>query len=111
MEIMSARRQGSLGKGAKIKGGCVRLAPGKSVGRHSTGTGEEFILVLEGVATAVVAGKENRLNAKDCIFIPSETEHDVFNHSKEDLIYVYFVAGKDGGAGNAPHATKAKAEG
>ena len=108
---MDARKPGSLGRGSKIKGGCVRLAPGKSVGRHSTGAGEEFILVLEGVATAVVAGKEIRLNAKDCIFIQSETEHDVFNHSKEDLVYAYFVGGKDEGAGNVQHATKAKAEG
>jgi len=110
MEIISARKQGSLGKGSKIKGGCVHLPPGKSIGRHSTGKGEEFILVLEGVATAVVDGKERKLDAHECIFIPSATEHDVFNNSKNDLIYVYFVAGKDKSADDAKHPEKEKAQ-
>ena len=44
--VIDARKPGFLGKGKKVRGGSVRLAPGESVGEHSTIEGEEFILVL-----------------------------------------------------------------
>jgi mannose-6-phosphate isomerase-like protein (cupin superfamily) len=93
--ILDARKPGRLWKGKKIKGGCVRLEPGKNVGAHSTGQGEEFILVLEGEATAKIGGKLKKVKKDQCVFVPSDTLHDVMNLSDGDLLYLYFVGGAD----------------
>ena len=96
IKIIDAAKAGSLGRGKIMKGGCVRLAPGESIGKHSTGSGEEFVLVLEGVATLVCGAERVSIGSHQCAFIPQETEHDVLNKpdSGSELIYVYFVGGK-----------------
>ncbi len=95
MDVMNVRdANGGLVRGAKIRGGCICLAPGKSVGEHTTGKGEEVLLVLEGEATVTANGETTALKKDECVFIPQETVHDVANRSENHLVYVYFVGGK-----------------
>ena len=94
MKIVPANKAGSLGRGQEIKGGCVCLAPGQSVGEHSTLTGEEFLLVLEGEATVVAGGEAKLVRKDEAVFLPKETVHDVKNLAECNLVYVYFVGGK-----------------
>jgi len=94
--VIDARKPGFLGKGKKVRGGSVRLAPGESVGEHSTIEGEEFILVLEGKARITIQNHAEPiyLQKDHCLFIPQNTIHNVQNDTNEALIYVYFVGGK-----------------
>lgn len=94
IEVISARKAGRIAHGARIKGGCVCLAPGKSVGEHTTGPGEEVLLVLEGEATVTAGGQARTVRREECVFLPQETVHDVANRSGGPLVYVYFVGGK-----------------
>jgi quercetin dioxygenase-like cupin family protein len=94
MNIINAKTAGRLASGAKIKGGCVCLAPGKSVGEHTTGSGEEILLVLEGEASVTANGETKALKKDECLFIPEQTLHNVANNSDNQLVYVYFVGGK-----------------
>ena len=94
MQIIPANKSGPLGRGEQIKGGCVCLAPGKNVGEHSTGGGEEILLVLEGEATVVAGGERQVLKKDESLFIPKNTLHDVRNASSVNLVYAYFVGGK-----------------
>ncbi len=96
IKVLDASKAGSLGRGKIMKGGCVRLAPGAEIGKHTTGSGEEFILVLEGVATLTCGTERVTLEAHQCAFIQQGTEHNVMNGPEADreLVYVYFVGGK-----------------
>jgi quercetin dioxygenase-like cupin family protein len=94
MEVVSARKAGRIARGSKIRGGCVCLAPGKSVGEHTTGQAEEIVLVLEGEATVIAGGEARTVGRDECVFLPQETVHDVANRSAAQLVYVYFVGGK-----------------
>ena len=94
MQIIPANKSGSLGRGDKIKGGCVCLTPGKSVGEHSTGEGEEILLVLEGEATVIAGGEKQVLKKDESLFVPKNTVHNVLNEGAMNLMYVYFVGGK-----------------
>jgi mannose-6-phosphate isomerase-like protein (cupin superfamily) len=74
--------------------GLVVLAPGKSVGRHSTKGNEEIVVVLEGrgemrffTGRAAVP-----LEGGMAAYCPPQTEHDVFNAGDRTLRYVYVVA-------------------
>lgn len=74
--------------------GLVVLAPGKSVGRHSTKGYEEIVIVLEGrgemrffTGRAAVL-----LESGMAAYCPPQTEHDVFNTGTGTLRYVYVVA-------------------
>jgi len=84
-------------RGARIKGGCVCLAPGKNIGTHTTGGGEEILLVLDGEATVTANGEAKTLKKDECVLLPQETVHDVANRTDSHLIYVYFVGGKQQG--------------
>lgn len=94
MEVVSARKEGRIARGSRIRGGCVCLEAGKSVGEHTTGPGEEIILVLEGEATVTAGGQTRTLRREECVFLPQDTVHDVANRSGGPLVYVYFVGGK-----------------
>ncbi len=95
MQVSDIRNEGSLGRGSKIKGGCVRLRAGESIGEHSTENGEEFILVIEGEATVTTNGTSRKVIKNQALFIPSGTVHNVLNQSDGPLHYLYFVGGKD----------------
>lgn len=77
-----------------MRSGLVALAPGKSVGRHSTKGHEEIVIVLEGrgemrffTGRAAVP-----LEAGTAAYCPPRTEHDVLNTGDATLKYVYVVA-------------------
>ena len=97
MDVKNASTPGSLGRGSRIKGGCVHLPPGKSVGRHSNGMSEEFVLVLEGEAVLEAGLSSALIKQGEIAFIPSQTIHDMSNKSARDLVYVYFVGDKGEG--------------
>jgi quercetin dioxygenase-like cupin family protein len=94
MDVLNAKTAGRLASGAKIKGGCVCIAPGNSVGEHTTGRGEEVLLVLEGEATVTANGETTALRKDECLFMPEQTLHNVANRTDDNLVYVYFVGGK-----------------
>ncbi|MFZ4513353.1 MAG: cupin domain-containing protein [Geothrix sp.] len=76
-----------------MRSGLVVLAPGKSVGKHSTGTYEEVLVVLEGAGRMVITGGETLpVVAGTAVYCPPQREHDVHNTGQGDLRYVYIVA-------------------
>lgn len=78
--------------------GSVVLPPGKSVGKHNTGTYEEAVVVLAGAGEMrLVNGTVLKLGPDVVAYCPPATEHDVINTGKEPLRYVY-VAAKAGEA-------------
>jgi quercetin dioxygenase-like cupin family protein len=93
MEVINVKESANSTavRGAKIKGGCVCLAPGKNIGTHTTGGGEEILLVLDGEATVTANGEAKTLKKDECVLLPQETAHDVANHADSPLTYVYFV--------------------
>ena len=73
--------------------GLVVLAPGKSVGKHSTKGNEEMLVVLEGQGEMRVAGGKNLPFTNEmALYCPPNTEHDVFNTGSATLRYVYVVS-------------------
>jgi len=78
---------------AGMRSGFVTLAPGKSVGQHSTGRHEEVLVVLSGSGRMSFGGHPSAdLVAPCAAYCPPDTEHDVTNTSSEPLRYVYVVA-------------------
>jgi oxalate decarboxylase/phosphoglucose isomerase-like protein (cupin superfamily) len=76
-----------------MRSGRVRLAPGRSIGRHNTKGNEELLVFLSGTGTAVL-GTDTRLpvGAGKVAYIPPQTAHDIVNTGTEALIYVFCVA-------------------
>lgn len=73
--------------------GLVTLAPGKSVGRHSTKQYEEVLVVLEGQGKMEIVGGPLLEFAKgEVLYCPPRTEHDVTNTGAGILSYLYVVA-------------------
>jgi mannose-6-phosphate isomerase-like protein (cupin superfamily) len=73
--------------------GLVVLAPGKSVGKHSTKGNEEMLVVLEGQGEMRIAGGKDLPFTKEmALYCPPATEHDVFNTGATTLRYVYVVS-------------------
>jgi len=76
-----------------MKSGLVVLAPNESVGKHTTGSHEELLVVLNGSGEMSFAdGSILPVTAEEALYCPPETEHDVKNTGKEMLQYVYVVA-------------------
>jgi quercetin dioxygenase-like cupin family protein len=76
-----------------MRSGLVVLAPGKSVGLHSTEGFEELVIVLEGQGEMRVTGLEPMvMDAGTAVYCPPETEHNVVNTGIEPLRYVFVVA-------------------
>ena len=73
--------------------GLVVLAPGRSVGKHSTEHNEELLIVLEGKGQMSFGdGSAIPLEANHALYCPPETEHNVTNTGTGRLRYVYVVA-------------------
>jgi quercetin dioxygenase-like cupin family protein len=69
------------------------LAPTQSVGRHSTRTNEEAVIVLAGSGEMRISnGPVLQLRPYSVLYVPPETEHDVFNTGADTLRYVWVVA-------------------
>jgi mannose-6-phosphate isomerase-like protein (cupin superfamily) len=76
-----------------MRSGLVVLAPGRSVGRHTTDGNEELLVVLEGTGRMIITGEEALpVEAGTAVYCPPGREHDVFNTGTADLRYVYVVA-------------------
>jgi mannose-6-phosphate isomerase-like protein (cupin superfamily) len=78
---------------AGMRSGFVRLKSGQSVGWHTTGHNEEFLIVLRGAGAALIEGQPGRnVAAPYTVYIPPGTRHNVTNTGAEPLEYVYVVA-------------------
>jgi len=78
---------------AGMRSGVVVLGPGESVGRHSTGSREELIVVLEGQGEVRLEGTGPlAVEAGMAAYVPPATTHDVVNRGEAPLRYVYVVA-------------------
>ncbi len=76
-----------------MKSGLVILQPGQSVGKHSTGSHEELLVILEGRATMrFTDGTRLEVDPDHILYCPPQTEHDVTNTGSGLLRYVYIVA-------------------
>lgn len=76
-----------------MRSGRVRLAPGKSVGLHSTKGNEELLVFLAGSGVARIGeGARLEVGAGKAAYIPPQTSHDVLNTGTEPLVYVFCVA-------------------
>jgi mannose-6-phosphate isomerase-like protein (cupin superfamily) len=77
----------------KMKSAPVVLAPGRSVGKHSTGQNEELLVVFEGQG-AMTFKDRSKLPVKpnSALYCPPETEHNVTNTGPGQLRYIYIVA-------------------
>lgn len=73
--------------------GLVSLAPGKSVGKHSTKDNEEMLVILEGKGEYRIEGGPTLIaQAGDALYCPPNREHDMVNVGTGVLRYVYIVA-------------------
>jgi len=78
---------------ASMRSGFVRLAPGQSVGWHSTGHNEESLVILHGKGDALIGGgTRHSFTAPGFVYIPPDTRHNVTNTGHETLEYVFVVA-------------------
>jgi len=76
-----------------MKSGFVVLAPGKSVGKHSTQQNEELLVILDGEGEMKFSnGSKLAIRANTALYCPPETEHNVTNTGTGSLRYVYVVA-------------------
>lgn len=76
-----------------MKSGLVVLAPGKSVGKHSTRHHEEILVVLSGKGEMTFAdGSKLPVEGGHALYCPPETEHNVTNTGNTELRYVYVVS-------------------
>ena len=73
--------------------GYVVLGPGRSVGKHSTESNEEVVVILDGKAKmTITGGPELTLQQRSVAYCPPHTEHDVTNVGSAPLRYLYVVA-------------------
>jgi quercetin dioxygenase-like cupin family protein len=73
--------------------GAVALEPGKSVGKHSTKSYEELLVVIDGEGVMMLeGGKELNLKAGMVAYCPPDTEHDVKNTGAGVLRYIYVAS-------------------
>ena len=73
--------------------GLVTLAPGKSVGKHSTKDNEEMLVILEGKGEyRIEGGPTLTAQAGEALYCPPNREHDMVNVGTGVLCYVYIVA-------------------
>ena len=78
---------------ASMRAGLVTLAPGTSVGKHSTGKNEEMLVPLEGEGELRITGQPSIPIKPGLItYAPAHTEHDVMNTGAKPLRYIYVVA-------------------
>jgi len=76
-----------------MRSGFVVLAPGKSVGKHSTQQNEELLVILDGEGEMTFRdGSKLAVRESTALYCPPETEHNVTNTGTRPLRYVYIVA-------------------
>ena len=76
-----------------LRSGAVALQPNKTIGKHSTKSNEELIVVLEGEGVLLLnEDRELPLKTDTVAYCPPNTEHDVKNTGCTLLRYIYVVA-------------------
>jgi quercetin dioxygenase-like cupin family protein len=76
-----------------MRAGKVVLQPGKTVGKHSTGSYEELLVLLAGEGLFLLTdGQSLEISAGNVLYCPPDTEHDVKNTGTKPLEYIYVVA-------------------
>jgi len=76
-----------------MESGLVILAPARSVGKHSTKSYEEALIVLAGTGEMrITDGQTLKLKPNVVAYCPPLTEHDVVNTGSVPLRYLYIVA-------------------
>lgn len=75
-----------------LHSGVVTLAPGSSVGMHSTKGYEELITVLEGQGELLIAGQDPlAIEPGVAAYCPPQTDHNVVNTGSVTLRYIFVV--------------------
>ncbi len=76
-----------------MRSGYVTLRAGETVGWHTTGAREEFIIVLAGAGEACFREKPSiSVRAGVAVYVPPQCEHDIVSSGPEPLRYIYVVA-------------------
>jgi quercetin dioxygenase-like cupin family protein len=76
----------------RTRSGYVVLAPGKSVGRHSTQDNEEILVILEGTGEfSVEGGPTLKMSPEVILYCPPNRFHNVTNTGAGTLRYFYIV--------------------
>lgn len=76
-----------------MRSGYVVLAPGHSVGKHSTKDYEEVVTILSGNGEMRITGGDTlKLRQYSVGYCPPQTEHNVFNTGTDTLRYIWLVA-------------------
>jgi quercetin dioxygenase-like cupin family protein len=75
----------------QLHSGYMVLDPGKEVGEHTTESGEELIVIVEGKSEIISDGRSEIVEAPCVVLVPAHTVHNVRNTSKTLLKYVYVV--------------------
>ena len=75
-----------------LRSGVVTLAPGSSVGMHSTEGFEELIIVLEGQGELQIDGHDPLpIEPGVAAYCPPQSDHDVVNTGSGTLRYIFVV--------------------
>ncbi len=82
----------AFSEGHQFRSGCVVLEPGGEVGEHATETGQELIIILEGIATVIADGERGEATAPSEVLIPIHTIHNIKNEFHKPLKYIYIVS-------------------
>jgi mannose-6-phosphate isomerase-like protein (cupin superfamily) len=76
-----------------MRSGAVTLQPATCVGKHSTESREEILVILEGSGMFILAGGEQlEIRGNSALYCPPHTEHDVKNTGTTPLRYIYVTA-------------------
>ncbi len=67
------------------------LAPGASIGLHTHETSSEILYALEGAATVLFDGTDERLDAGMCHYCPKGHSHSLINSGTSDLVFLAVV--------------------
>lgn len=73
----------------QLVSGYIVLGPGKDVGEHETGGGEELITFIEGTAEFSFGKRKKVVHSPAVVLTPAHTLHNVKNNSKKPVKYVY----------------------
>lgn len=66
------------------------MAPNEEVPLHYHETRESLIMVVKGVATEIVEGREYTIKAGDILFIPAGEKHSMINKSHTEIRFIEF---------------------
>ena len=78
---------------ASVTSGVTVFAPGTAVPLHAHNV-EETVLVLEGLATAVIGDQSFSLGAGEATWVPAGLPHQFVNHSDATMRIYWVYAGR-----------------